>query len=271
MSAPFTPNFIAASAGVSLAMPTLESLMAEAAAMGDHFSEVTSHPGDLAEDADELLGAEEDLPDLIKRKYRVSEGLLQRIRILRQQLAPYIAELRRIATASEIKTGEADTARLRLLEIRSAIASIGKAAGLPEDLFSLDSRRSDRLNVVMMRMDVVLDNVALYSAQLPDTERVNALMVEARALLDKQKEIRRAARLMRTDRTAGTLQQERIERLLLDAMQHLSAQGLAAYPNDPKREARYRLDHVYGTKKSVVNDPGAGGATGVSVTASTPN
>lgn len=249
---------------VSLEAPTLEQLQAEAAALGDHFSEVTSHPGDLVADAEEILTARADLADLIGRRFKVSEGLLTRIELLMKQLAPYVAEMQRLATAATLNTAEADKARVRLLEIRSLLAKLGKAGGLPADLFALETRKSDRLNVVMMRMDVVLENVALYKDHLPDTARVDALMVEARAVMDAQKTARRGARLMRTDRTQGSLQQERWERLLLDAMQYLSAQGLAAYPGDATREARYRLDHVYGRAKSTVADPGAGGATGVS-------
>jgi len=248
---------------VSLDAPTLAGLQAEAAALGDHFSEVTAHPGDLVADAEEILTAKADLADLIARKFKVSQGLLTRIELLTKQLAPYVAELQRLATAATLNTAEADKARVRLLEIRTLLAALGKAAGLPADLFALESRKSDRLNVVMMRMDVVLENVALYKEHLPDTARVDALMVEARAVMDAQKTARRGARLMRTDRTQGSLQQERWERLLLDAMQYLSAQGLAAYPGDATREARYRLDHVYGRAKSAVADPGAGGATGV--------
>ncbi|MBI5498577.1 MAG: hypothetical protein HY904_26485 [Deltaproteobacteria bacterium] len=247
---------------IPLESPTQDSLLAEAAALGDHFSEVTSHPADVIADAEEMLGARQDLADLIAREYPVSEGMLKRIELLKDLLSPHAAELVRSAAASTLKTQDADAACDRLVAIRGELGKIGDAAGIPADLFSLQSRKTQRLNVVMMRMDVVLENVAAVRAHLPDKARVDRLVVEARDLIDQQKAARRAARLMRADRGQGSLQQERLERLLMDVMMHVSKQGLAAYPNDPTREARYRLDNVYGAKKSAVGDPGAGGTGG---------
>jgi hypothetical protein len=98
---------------------------------------------------------------------------------------------------------------------------------------------------------------------LPDEARVEKLVIEARGLIDEQKETRQSARRMRTERGIDARKQARVERLLLNAMQVVSAQGLAAYPDDAEREVRYRLDHVYGRKPSAAADPGAGGRTGV--------
>src|SRR5690606_12964371 len=100
-------------------------------------------------------------------------------------------------------------------------------------------------------------------AELPDGLRVDQLVLRARELIDTQKDARASARLMRAETTAQIKSRNRLERLLLDAMIYLSAQGLAAFDGDELREARYRLDHVYGKKPSAVSDPGAGGAEGV--------
>ncbi len=243
---------------IPLAMPTAESLLAEAASMGA-FSEVTVHVADLVADAEEMLGGEEDLPDLTARGYRVSAGVFERIRLLMGFLAPHRAELGRVDEAAAIKTQQAEAARVRLLEIRGRIAALGKAASLPASLFSLDSHRTNRLNVVMMKMEEVLENVGVVRDHLPDRQRVDALVVEARQLIDAQKTARREARLMRANRTMGTLERERLERLLFDALIYVSAQGLAAYGDDPTRRARYSLDHCYGDRPSRAGDPGASG------------
>jgi hypothetical protein len=140
---------------------------------------------------------------------------------------------------------------------------LGKAAGLPTGLFALELTGSVRLNVLMMRMEEVLQNVQAYWNQLPDQARLTAMVAEARTLIDQQKELRQSARLLRADRSIEGRKAARLERLLLNALQYLSAQGLAAFPGDAVREPRYRLDQLYGRRASKVQDPGAGGPDGV--------
>jgi hypothetical protein len=238
------------------------SLRAEAATMGDRFSEVTCHPADLIADAEEMLGAQEDLTELIRRGYAVNEHHIKRIRLLKDFIVPSLAEQTRIEELSQAKTQEAEQARQELLDIRGQIGAIGKAAGLEPGLFSV-GRKSTRLNVVMLKMDEVLENVRVLRTRLPDAERVDKLVTRARELIDTQKETRMQARFMRRERSADVRERERYERMLYDVMMYVSAQGLAAYSNDPAREARYSLDHIYGRKPSRVKDPGAGGAEGV--------
>lgn len=114
---------------VPLEMPTAESIRAEAAAMGDHFSEVTTHPADLLADAEEILTAIADLDDMIHRRFKVTPGLLKRIELLKGMLAPHVAELQRAATAGQVATKDADDALARLLVIRSELGKLAKAAG----------------------------------------------------------------------------------------------------------------------------------------------
>ncbi|MBE2251178.1 MAG: hypothetical protein IAE78_16685 [Myxococcus sp.] len=247
---------------VPLDAPTEQSLAAEAAALGDAYSEVTAHPADLLADAAEMLKAKSDAAALAERGYAISPGVFTRIELLAGALTPMSAQQVRQVEASKVKTAEAEAARERLLTIRGEIARIGHAAGLPTGVFSLETDRTQRLNVVMMKMEEVLLNVAAYWAHLPDKKRLEALVTEARALIDAQKAARQDARLLRTDRSLDSRKAGRYERLLLNAMQHVSAQGLAAFPNDPVREPVYRLDHVYGRKASKVADPGAGKDTG---------
>lgn len=247
---------------VALDAPTKDKLEAEAAALGNRFSLVTSHPADLIADATEMLEAEKDLPDLMGRGYRVSKGLIVRIKTLRDIIAPHLAEQERAAVWSKAQTEAAEKTRTRLLELRAELALVGKAAGLPASLFSLETKKTTRLNVVRMKMDEVLANIAEVRAHMPDNKRVDAMVLEARNLLDQQHDQRAESRVSGTENRARIRERQRYERLLFEAMQVLSAQGLAAYPNDPTREACYRLDHVYGKKPSKVGDPGAGGVDG---------
>lgn len=243
---------------IPLEAPTRESLTAEAAAMGDAFTEVTTHPADLVADAEEMLQAREDAKDLAKRGYHVSDGQFKRVELLVELIKPLIAQQSRQIEASKLKTEAADAARLRLISIRAALARIGVAAGVPAPLFSLETNNTQRLNVVMMKMEEVLENVRVYREQLPDKKRVDALVTEARTLIDHQKDARTDARLLRSDRSIDSRVQSRYERMLLDALQHLSTQGMAAYPEDPNRDRLYRLDQIYGRRASKVGDPGGG-------------
>lgn len=194
--------------------------------------------------------------------YRVGPGLLVRIGTLRDMIAPLLAEEDRNAEWSKSQTAAAEEVRLRLLELRRDLARIGKAAGLPASFFSLETKKTTRLNVVRIKMEEVLANVARLRPHLPDKGRVDAILIEARDLLDAQRDQRIESRLSSAESRARIRTRQRYERLLFEAMQYLSAQGLAAYPDDEKREARYRLDHVYGRKPSKVGDPGAGGTEG---------
>ncbi len=243
--------------------PTIEQLHAEAALMGDSFVPVSANVADLVADADEMLGAQEDLSELRGRGYPITAGMLVRIKRLRDVLAPVAARREQMQAMSSAAVAQAESARKELLQIRRELAAIARAAGLPASLFSLESNRSNRLNVVMMRLDEILTHVGALHERLPDQQRVDALTVRARQRIDEQRETRAAAKLMTADTGLETKTQRRLERLLFDAMVYVSAQGLAAYPDDPMREKRYRLDHVYGRRASRVADPGAGGTEGV--------
>jgi hypothetical protein len=242
---------------------TRDQLFEEARELGERFTPVSCHPADLVADADEMLEVKSDLPDLVARKYRVSEGLFTRIELLRNEVAALLAEHDRLQVLSKQQTESAEAARLELLEIRRQLARLGKAAGLTASLFSLETKKSTRLNVVMMKVSEVLANVAAVRSLLPDPDRVEKLESRARALIEAHRAQRVGARLMGVERTGQTATRDQLLRLLFDALSHLSAQGLAAYPNDARREVHYRLDHVYGRRASVVGDAGAGGESGV--------
>ena len=170
---------------ISTDVPTKASLLAEAAALGDAFSEVTSHSADLIADAEELLRARPDAHDLKARGYKVSDGQFERVKLLSELLVPLHAAQSRQVEASKAKTAAAESARARLIAIRGELGLIGRAAGLPAGLLSLETNNTQRLNVVMMKMEEVLENVRVYRPHLPDHARVDALVTEARQLIDE--------------------------------------------------------------------------------------
>jgi|GEM_PF-2978359 len=248
---------------VSLAPVTLESLTAEVDALvAQSFSAASSHAGDLVADADEMTGALDDIPDLVARGYKVSEALVDRVRILAAMLAPNASERDRASTARSVPKKERGEIRKRLLAIRSALGSIATAAGLPSNLFALGTNNSTRVNVVIERVARVLDNAKALRAELPDTARVEALIAEGEGLIARVRSLRGAGAVALHSDTTLTRRYQATGRLLLDALVYFSRQGRAAYPDDPTRYSRYALDHVYGRKASVAGDPGAGGKSG---------
>lgn len=240
-----------------LETPTRESLLAEAEALGESFAKVTAHTADLCADAEVALGALADLGDLEERGYAVSLGLLHRISMLGEELIPASAGCMEPPGDNAPETIKAQAVQQRLLAIIGDIAVILEAASVPGEAFSLEANSAPGLNVVMMRMQEMLAAATASPAREPDKTRLDDLMTEARQLMDAQDARWRRARLRSTDHFSGGLQVERLKRMLLDALLHLSAQGLAANPGDPLREQTYRLDGIHGRRPSVVGDPAA--------------
>lgn len=237
--------------------PTRESLLAEAALLGDSFRVVPVHPADLLADAEELLRFRSDAPELTARGYDVSDAVYERLALLVGLLRPFAS--RQAVAEQSLQTVEAEDARLRLLVIGDRLSRIGLAAGLPVGLCSLAPSDTTRLNMVAMRIDDGLAAVKAHLHELPDRARVQELVLEARALIDAHKDSRRAAHVMPAQHSREADTAARLERLLLDTLQHLSRQGLAAYPDDPSREPAYLLEHVGGRRASRAGDPHAGG------------
>lgn len=232
---------------------TLESLEAEAIALGDKFSFVTHHSADMIADAEEMLaGQSTDLPVFIEREYPVTAYHFDRIALLCEILAPAKTEGDVANESGKAQTAEANAAINELLEYRRVFAKLGRAAGLPTSLFALEvDGNTRRLNVILMRMEEVLTNVERFEKRMPDKKKVARLIESTRSVVSKQKKARQQAKLLRTQRTLDTLRAEQYERLLLNILQYVSAQGQAAFDGDKGREARYALDHTYG-KRSLV-------------------
>lgn len=227
---------------------TFDSLEAEAVALGEKFSFVTLHSADMIADAEEMLdGKAQDLKTFIEREYPVTAHHYDRLELLSEVLAPAKIEGQLANESGKFQTAEANAAIDELLENRRQLAKLGRAAGLPASLFSLDiGGNSRRLNVLVMRMEEVVTNAERFQARMPDKKKVAALIESTRDVVKKQKKARQQAKLLRTQRSLDTLRAEQYERLLLNILQYLSAQGQAAFDGDKSREARYALDHTYG-------------------------
>ena len=228
---------------------TEESLEAEASALGTDFTEVQYSVADLIADAEEMLeNRAADLAEFLSREYAVTEFHYDRLGLLVGILAPAHTEGDAALESSKAQTKTADEALDVLLDNRRRFGAIGRAAGLPSGLFALQTKNSRRLNVVVMRMEEVLANVIRFRARLPDKKRVDELVESTRAVIAEQKTARRKAKLLRLQRQMDTLRAEQFERLLLNVLQYLSAQGEAAFAEEPARAARYALDHTYGRR-----------------------
>ncbi|MCU0692509.1 MAG: ATP-binding domain-containing protein [Polyangiaceae bacterium] len=107
---------------------------------------------------------------MLERGYPVSAGLLTCIEMLRDLIALHLAEEDRTAAWSKAQTDAANATRTRLIELRSQLALIGKAAGLPGALFSLETRKTTRLNMFNKALSMFV------RAALPGLHRERAVL-----------------------------------------------------------------------------------------------
>ena len=237
--------------------PTEESLTREAFALGDDFPQVTARTADLLADGDEMVAFRKDAKDLAARGYAVTDAMYERIGLLAKMLIALAARQLQATVDSEAKTALAEESRQRLLAIRETLALIGAAGGLDARLFSLTIGSSTKLSVVLMAMEQVLVNVSRNLHLMPDQKRVTELCDEASTLIAVHRDSRSESKSVRNDRTADGNLGSQLERLMLDVLQYLSKQGLAAYEGDVRRRAAYTLDHVYAKRTKRVTKPEA--------------
>jgi len=231
-----------------LAPVTEAALLEEAAALDPSLPRIAISRGDLVADAKELQGASSDLEELMRRKYVINAHTLHRLELLTGLLTPYVVEGDLALSEAEARTASTDVARVRLLAIRTQLAMIAASGGLPAEWFKLSLRKTDRINPVVQRPREILLLANKKKDDLPDPERVAALIAEGRRLVDAHLELRAERSELRGKGGAASGLVEQLTRLLWDVMLHMSTVGLAAFPEDPSREARYRLDHVYAAK-----------------------
>lgn len=234
--------------------PTNDSLMAEARALGSGFVVVTAPPAAIATDADEMLGGLEDLAAFAAGSYPVTPDHFSRIQLLRAMLAPQVASRERDQVGIKRHYERAEARRDKLLALRGNIARQAHAAGLDTRLFSVGKINTERLTSVLWRVDEVLDNTRALRERFANKPLVDRLIAEASALVSEIKEERTRLGLMAQTGQDDTRLQQQIERLLVDTMRFVGAQGLACFDGDERREARYRLDHVYARSQTPDND-----------------
>lgn len=241
---------------VSLDAATPEAIDAEVGAMRDDVETVPAL-ADIIADAEELRAARADIAELAARGYAVTEALVDRVELLARLALEANADrsFDRV-NATPAQRQQMEAARVRLLAIRSHLAALGSAAGLPPQLMMLGTTRSNRLNVVLVRMDEILRNTERVVDQLPDRDTARRLLAEGKALVQAQYDLRRDLGLARRQQVGGTQRHLRLQRLLLDTLIYLSRQGRAAFLDAPDRAQKYLLDHIYGGRPSRVADPG---------------
>lgn len=230
---------------------TDEAIFAEARALGPRFTEVTAPPSAIVTDAEEMLAGEEDLPAFAAGGYPVTANHFDRMRRLKAMLVPRSAARERGDELRKRYTEQAAGRRDTLLEVRARIARQARAARLPSALFSLGKVNTTRLSPVLWRTDEVLDNAATLRERFANKAKIDQLLASGRSLVDTIKSERAALGLQSSLGVEETRLQQQLERLLVDTMRFVGAQGLACFDEDATRDARYRLDHVYARR---VND-----------------
>jgi len=234
---------------VSGATPTREGLLAEARALGTTFAEVAAAPEDIALDAEEMLEGEEDLPAFEAAGFPVTAGHFMRIRLLKGELAPLTASRERDGELRKRYTAQAAGRRDALLRLQRRLKRRARAARLPAGLFSLGRVNTQRLGPVLWRVEEIALHAKDQLARFAQRDLVAQVIDEGLALIATIKTERRKLGLMSEVSVGETRLQQQLERLLVDTMRFVGAQGLALFDEDSKKESRYRLDHVYGRRK----------------------
>lgn len=233
---------------VSGEMPTRESLLAEARALGKGFSEVAAPPAAIVADAEEMLEGEADLPLFEASGFPVTIGHFMRIRLLKNELLPRTALRERNVEVRKKYTAEAHVRRDTLIAFQRRIKRRARAARLPTALFSIGRINTKRLAAVLWRVEEIALHTRDQLGRFAQQDLVRQLVDETLALIEVIKSERRKLGLMNETGVGETRLQQQIERLLLDAMRYVGAQGMALFDTDRERDTRYRLDHVYGQR-----------------------
>jgi len=234
--------------------PTESGLLKEASTLGTSFAPISAGVGDVIADAHEMKSARGDVNELKRRGYYVTEHHFDRLELLIEMLVPLGARQKKAIEARRRKTLAGEEARAKLLVNRERLARIGVAGGLPASLFQMTTRSTSRLNTVMNEVDEVLQLIEEHRASLPDQDTVDDLVAESRQLIEENRQSRLAGKIIGGDRSITTITTGQLCRLLVNVMQHLSKQGLAAFPDDPTRETAYRLDNIYRRNRKKAGD-----------------
>lgn len=236
------------------AAPTLDVLLAEAKAQGKKFNPVSARPELLVLDAEEMLEARADLPAFLAAGFPVTEGMFVRLELLMRSIAQKTAQRERDAELRKAYTAKAEARRNALLKFHQRIKRRARAARLPASLFSLGRINPNRLGSVLWRVEEIALTTKDQIVRFAQQPVVGALVDGTLGLIDTIKSERRQLGMMGAEGVADTLLQQQLERLLFDTMRYLGAQGLALFDEDPTKDKRYRLDHVYGNRTPAADE-----------------
>ncbi len=224
---------------------TADSALSEATQLGDHFVRVPYPVIDLLAEAREMLPARHDVPELVRRGYVIADEMFDRIEVFASLLGP-TAVRAEVDEERGDNTEAATHAREVLLSTRDQLMRIGAVVGLDPQIFTIDSRRYDSLVDTMAR---VIHKVAAHRNELPDREKVDALIAQAQQLIKAELASRVAGTFVAAKHADNTKLVNQLKRLLFDQMRYVSKIGYAAYSGDAIRDVSYGLPRLASTSR----------------------
>lgn len=214
-------------------------ILKEAESLGEGFTRVTVPIVDMLEEAEEMLLARGDVAEFVARRYRVTDDMFERVKILANMLTPDATKEVEVEVEPSETSEETKAAHKRLLEIREQMAQVVDASGLDASKLAVDSRR---YKLLVTSMAEAVQQVRTYRKSISDPDRIDALLAEATELLDVATAQSLMTRTLMTDQKSRSLTTMKLKRLLADQLRYLSKQGTAAFPHDIKRRLSYRLE-----------------------------
>ena len=236
-----------AKAPVSAVIPSkkidTDAVLTEAAQLGDDFVRVPYPVIDLLAEAREMLPARNDVPELVKRGYVIGDEMFDRIEVLASLLGP-TAVRAGVGEDRAENTEAARHAREVLLSTREQLMRIGAVVGLDPQFFAIDTRKYDLL---IDTMATVIHKVIAHRAQLPDAEKVDALIAQAQQLIEAELASRVEGTFVAAKHAENTKRVHQLKRLLFEQMRYISKIGYAAYSGDAIRDVSYGMPRLVST------------------------
>ena len=195
---------------------------------------------DLLAEAREMLPARQDVPELVKRGYAIADEMFDRVEVLASLLGP-TAVRAEVEEDRAKNTEAARRARELLLSTREQLMRITAVVGLDPQLFAVDTRKYDLL---IDNMATVIHKVTAHRDELPDRDKVDALIVQAQQLIEAELASRVEGTFVAAKHAENTKRVHQLKRLLFDQMRYISKIGYAAYADDAIRDVSYRLPRL---------------------------
>ena len=228
--------------------PTRESLTAEAKALPESFAKAGVTTADALAESSQMQPMRADVVELASRGFRITPEMFDRLVLLSVMLAELVARRMREMSDRKRLIALSEQIRAPLVAIRERIADLAAAAGIDTGRYSISSLPNARLNDLMLRMTAIVANAEADREQMPDRVVFDALITDAKELLEKHRVVRDSAGAS-TDLHAQSADMEgRLKCLLLQVLRHISKQGVAAYPGDISRRNAYELEIIRSRK-----------------------